>query len=238
MPEPEPSGIVPESIALDIVYEDDDIIVINKPKGMVVHPAAGNRGGTLANALMHHCGESLSGINGRVRPGIVHRLDKDTSGLLVAAKNDAAHLNLSGQIRERTTERIYRAIVCGVIKQDSGVINKPVGRHEKDRKKMSVNVKNGREAITFFTVIERFKKNTLIEARLHTGRTHQIRVHMASIGFPVYGDAVYGQNNPKTAGGQALHAKTLAFDHPATHERLCFDTPLPDYFIEILEGLR
>jgi len=235
VPDPVPAAVAAEDIPLDIVYEDADIIVVNKPRGMVVHPAAGNYTGTLAHALLYHCGGSLSGINGVMRPGIVHRIDKDTSGLVVAAKHDAAHRALAAQLHAHTIERVYNAVVCGVIANDGGVVDKPIGRHPKDRKKMAV-VPNGRPAVTRFTVLERFERYTFIEARLQTGRTHQIRVHMASIGRPVYGDAVYGTAVPGV-DGQVLHSARLAFTHPITGASLNFTSELPEYFRTILEGL-
>ena len=239
IPAPVEVLMLPEAIPLDIVYEDADIIVINKPQGMVVHPAVGNPSGTLANALLYHCSNSLSGINGELRPGIVHRLDKDTSGLIVAAKNDTAHRDLSEQFKEHKVTRVYHALVCGNVKQDTGIIDKPIGRNFKDRKKMAICDFNGKEAITRYTVIERFNKHTLIKAELQTGRTHQIRVHMASLGYPVYGDMVYGNlNYPPHIKGQVLHAKVLGFGHPAAGCPMLFETPLPDYFIEILDELR
>jgi len=239
LPAPVPAAAAAEDLPLCVVYEDADIIVVNKPQGMVTHPAAGNYSGTLVNALMHHCGDSLSGINGELRPGIVHRIDKDTSGLIVAAKNDMAHRSLSAQLQARSMSRTYNALVCGRIIPDAGVVDKPVGRHPRDRKKMAINVSNGRPAVTYFNVLERFTKHTLIEARLHTGRTHQIRVHMASVGHPVYGDRAYGNAPfPENIKGQLLHAARLNFFHPKTGEPASFSAPLPDYFIETLEGLR
>ena len=230
VPEPETVEVLPENIPLDIVYEDDDLIVVNKPQGMVVHPAAGNESGTLVNALMYHCGGSLSAINGVIRPGIVHRIDKDTSGLLVAAKNNEAHLFLSAQLKERKAVRKYIALVNGNIKEDRGTINKPIARHPNDRKKMAV-VSGGREAVTHYNVLERYGGYTLVECILETGRTHQIRVHMASIGHSIVGDPVYGIKKEKyKLNGQLLHAKTIGFVHPSTGEMMEFTSELPDYF--------
>ena len=238
IPEPEELSLVPENIPLDIVYEDDDVIVINKPQGMVVHPAAGNESGTLVNALLYHCGESLSAINGVIRPGIVHRIDKDTSGLLVAAKNNEAHLKLSEQLKERKALRKYNALVNGNIKEDFGTVNKPIGRSPSDRKKMAV-VQGGREAVTHYSVLERFGRYTLIECVLETGRTHQIRVHMASLGHSIVGDKVYGVKKERfNLNGQLLHARTIGFVHPKTGEMMEFSAPLPDYFEAVLEKLR
>lgn len=238
VPEPETVEVLPENIPLDIVYEDDDLIVVNKPQGMVVHPAAGNESGTLVNALMYHCGGSLSAINGVIRPGIVHRIDKDTSGLLVAAKNNEAHLFLSAQLKERKAVRKYIALVNGNIKEDRGTINKPIARHPNDRKKMAV-VSGGREAVTHYNVLERYGGYTLVECILETGRTHQIRVHMASIGHSIVGDPVYGIKKEKyKLNGQLLHAKTIGFVHPSTVEMMEFTSELPDYFKEVIEKER
>ena len=238
VPEPETVEVLPENIPLDIVYEDDDLIVVNKPQGMVVHPAAGNERGTLVNALMYHCGGSLSAINGVIRPGIVHRIDKDTSGLLVAAKNNEAHLFLSAQLKERKAVRKYIALVNGNIKEDRGTINKPIARHPNDRKKMAV-VSGGREAVTHYNVLERYGGYTLVECILETGRTHQIRVHMASIGHSIVGDPVYGIKKEKyKLNGQLLHAKTIGFVHPSTGEMMEFTSELPDYFKEVIEKER
>jgi 23S rRNA pseudouridine1911/1915/1917 synthase len=236
VPEPVNCEAVAEDIPLDIVYEDGGVIVINKPRGMVVHPAPGHHGGTLVSALLNHCGSTLSGINGVLRPGIVHRIDKDTSGLLVAAKNDAAHQALAAQLAAHTMERVYRAVCAGVIKQDALTISEPIGRHPVDRKKMAV-VKSDRHkkrnAVTHVTVLERFKKFTLIEARLETGRTHQIRVHLSHIGHPLLGDTVYGSaRQPFNTGGQILHAKTLGFTHPESGKWMLFDSALPEYFVK------
>lgn len=239
IPEAEPIEIQAEDIPLDIVYEDEDVIVINKAQGMVVHPAAGHYSGTLVNALLFHCRDGLSGINGSLRPGIVHRLDKDTSGILIAAKNDRAHQELTIQLKERAIVRKYHAIVYNNLIEDYGTINAPIGRDPKDRKKMAVTVKNSKEAITHFRVLERFGDFTYIEARLETGRTHQIRVHMKHIGHPVLGDDTYGpKKQPFKLNGQMLHARFLGFYHPSTREYMEFEAPLPDYFNELLNLLR
>ncbi len=238
VPEPSELSVEGENIPLDIVYEDSDIIVVNKPQGMCVHPAPGNESGTLVNALIFHCGNELSAINGVIRPGIVHRIDKDTSGLLVAAKNNDAHLKLSGQLKERKALRKYVALVNGNIKEDSGTINKPVARSSADRKKMAVSV-SGREAVTHFNVLERFGQYTLAECILETGRTHQIRVHMASIGHSIVGDPVYGIKKEKfKLSGQLLHAKTIGFTHPRTGEMMEFTSEIPAYFENVLKKLR
>lgn len=240
IPEPTPDKAEPENIPLDIVYEDGDLLVVNKPKGMVVHPAAGNESGTLVNALLYHCGNSLSGINGVIRPGIVHRIDKDTSGLLVVAKNDASHVSLAEQISSHTFDRFYRAISLGHLKEESGRIDKPIGRHPVDRKKMAV-VKDGRDAATNYRVIEPLDGADYIELKLETGRTHQIRVHLSSLGHPLMGDTVYGGGktrfelqHPSLISGQCLHAKTISFIHPRSGELMSFDSPLPDYFMKLL----
>ena len=238
IPEPEPMDAVPEDIPLDIVYEDDDLLVVNKPKGMVVHPAHGNYTGTLVNALLHHCGDSLSGINGVIRPGIVHRIDKNTSGLLIVAKNDASHLKLAEQIKEHSFTRKYRAVVYGNLKEDEATINAPIGRHPVDRKKMTVTQKNSREAVTHYKVLKRYAGFTYVELKLETGRTHQIRVHMSSIGHPVAGDPVYGPKKVITSlGGQCLHAYYIEFVHPRTGQTLSFSSGLPDYFTKFLGTL-
>lgn len=238
VPEPEVVEVMAEDIPLDIVYEDSAVIVINKPQGMCVHPAPGNESGTLVNALMHHCGESLSAINGVIRPGIVHRIDKETSGLLVAAKNNEAHLHLSAQLKERKALRRYNALVNGNIREDEGTVDKPIARHPNERKKMAV-VYGGREAVTHFKVLERYGKYTLVECMLETGRTHQIRVHMASIGHSIVGDKVYGIKKEKFAlEGQLLHARTIGFVHPETGEEMQFSSELPDYFTGMLDKLR
>lgn len=238
IPEPVKLDIIPEDIDIEILYEDDDIAVVNKPQGMVVHPAHGNYSGTLVNALLAKC-KNLSGINGIIRPGIVHRIDKDTSGVLVIAKNDNAHRMLAEQIKEHSVKRVYIAIVEGIIKDDCGKIDLPIGRHPVDRKKMAVVSKNGRNAITNYKVLERFKSNTLIEARLETGRTHQIRVHMSYIGHPLVGDPVYGYKKQHfKLKGQALHAMILGFIHPSKGQYMEFSAPLPDYFDELIKKLR
>ncbi|MCL2571473.1 MAG: RluA family pseudouridine synthase [Defluviitaleaceae bacterium] len=236
VPSPAPYTAVAEDIPLDIIYEDNDIIVINKPRGLVVHPAAGHFNGTLVNALLHHCGESLSGIGGVQRPGIVHRLDKDTSGLMVVAKNDEAHQGLSNQLSSRKMGRVYQALCVGRIKSDNQRIDIPIGRHPKDRKKMAViTTGKSREAVTNISVLERFSRFTLIEARLETGRTHQIRVHLSYLGHPVLGDPLYGpKKQPLGLESQILHAKALSLVHPITGETMNFETPLPDYFTEAL----
>ena len=239
LPEAKEPDIVPENIPLDILYEDQDIIMINKPKQMVVHPAPGHYSGTLVNALMYHCGDELSGINGCMRPGIVHRIDMDTTGSLVVCKNDKAHQSLSEQLKVHSIRRIYVAIVHGNIKEDSGTVNAPIGRHPTDRKKMSTHCKNGRDAVTHYKVLERFGDYTYIQCELETGRTHQIRVHMASIGHPILGDDVYGPAKcPWTLQGQTLHAKILGIIHPRTGKYMEFDAPLPEYFENLLKKLR
>ena len=248
LPMPESAEAMPENIPLDIVYEDGDIVVINKPKGMVVHPAAGNQSGTLVNALLYHCKDSLSGIGGVVRPGIVHRIDKDTGGLLVVAKNDAAHLFLAEQIKEHKVERIYYAIAQGNFREDGGTVNAPIGRHPTDRKKMAVirsDTSRSREAVTHWSVVERFGKFTLIRCQLETGRTHQIRVHMASIGHSLLGDGVYGgagtqfeARHRRLIDGQCLFANELRLTHPKTKEDMVFKAPLPEYFVKLCEELR
>ncbi|MDO5397326.1 MAG: RluA family pseudouridine synthase [bacterium] len=238
VPEPETLELVPEDIPLDIIYEDKDVIVVNKPQGMCVHPAPGNESGTLVNALMFHCGNSLSSINGVIRPGIVHRIDKDTSGLLICAKNDSAHNKLSEQLKERKALRKYNALVNGSIRDDSLTVDKPIARHPNDRKKMAV-VQGGREAVTHVNVLERFHGYTLVECILETGRTHQIRVHMASIGHSIVGDRVYGVKKEKfPLDGQLLHAKTIGFVHPRTGELMEFSSELPGYFTAVLDKLR
>ena len=242
-PEPKELEVLPENIPLDIVYEDSDIIVINKPSGMVVHPANGNESGTLVNALLYHCKDSLSGINGVIRPGIVHRIDKDTSGLLVVAKNDDAHVFLSSLLKDHIIKRVYHAILVGHLKEHSGTINAPIARHPVDRKKMAV-VKGGKEAITHYEVIAEYPSFTYAKMELETGRTHQIRVHMSHIGHPLVGDTVYGggktqfeKANASLISGQALHAKILSFPHPKTKEIMTFECELPNEFKKLLERL-
>ncbi len=238
VPEAVEPEIVPEDIPLDVLYEDHDVILVNKPKGMVVHPAAGHYTGTLVNALMFHCKEDLSGINGVLRPGIVHRIDMDTTGVIIACKNDLAHNSIAAQLKEHSITRRYQAIVHGALKDDEGVIDEPIGRSPKDRKKMAVNYNNGKPAVTHYKVLTRFKDFTHIECRLETGRTHQIRVHMASIGHPLLGDAVYGPAKcPYKLQGQTLHAGILGFVHPRTGEYMEFSAPLPEYFEELLRKL-
>lgn len=229
IPDPQDMDAVPENIPLDIVYNDDDLLVVNKPKGMVVHPAHGNYTGTLVNALLYHCGDSLSGINGVIRPGIVHRIDKNTSGLLIVAKNDRSHLALAEQIKAHSFTREYEAIAVGALRDDSGTIDAPIGRHRIDRKKMCVTAENSRNAVTHYTVIRRFGGFTHLKLRLETGRTHQIRVHLAYIGHPVLGDDVYGKPY-KGLDGQCLHARKIGFIHPSTGEYVEFTSELPDYF--------
>lgn len=238
LPEPEELELIPEDLPIEIVYEDEDVAVVNKPRGMVVHPAPGNYSGTLVNALLFHL-ESLSTINGVVRPGIVHRIDKDTSGLLMIAKNDFAHIELSKQLKEHSITRVYYALVEGNIKEDRGTINAPIGRHPVDRKKMAVTDRNSKNAITHFKVLERYGQYTLIEARLETGRTHQIRVHMSFIKHPLVGDPVYGIKKSKfKQDGQFLHAKVIGFIHPRTKKYMEFNSELPDYFNKVLNMLR
>lgn len=231
--------ILPEPIPLDILYEDPYLLVVNKPKGMVVHPAAGHYSGTLVNGILYHCQGHLSGINGVLRPGIVHRIDKDTTGALVVCKDDATHRDLAGQLKEHSIYRRYRAIVTGNLPQDTGTIEGPIGRHPTDRKKMAINEKNGKPAVTHYRVLERFAGYTYVECRLETGRTHQIRVHMSSIRHPLLGDTVYGSGKaPWPLQGQVLHAEGLGFIHPATGQYVEFHAPLPEYFIELLNKFR
>lgn len=247
-PEPEPDEAIPQDIPLDIIYEDDDILVVNKPTGMVVHPAAGNPDGTLVNAILYHCGDSLSGIGGVIRPGIVHRIDKDTSGLLVVAKNDAAHLALSDQLKVHRVRRVYHAITIGNLREDEGTVDAPIGRHPTDRKKMAVlraPDAHARDAVTHYRVLERFPGLCHVECRLETGRTHQIRVHMSSLGHPLLGDPVYGGANHRFCEthstlihGQCLHAAELSLIHPTSGEEMTFTCPLPDDMTRILEILR
>lgn len=238
IPEVKETDLKSQDIPLDVIYEDDDILVVNKPKGMVVHPAVGNPDGTLVNAVMAHCKGKLSGIGGELRPGIVHRLDKDTSGLIIVAKNDKAHINLSEQIQNREVKKVYLALVRGVIPENEATINMPIARSTKDRKKMAVD-KKGKVAITHFKVLERFKKYTYLEVAIETGRTHQIRVHMAEIGHPVVGDYTYSNGkNEFNIQGQMLHAKSLEFKHPITGKQMHLEAPLPEYFTEILNRLK
>ena len=237
IPKPQETNIKPENIPIDIVYEDNDIIVVNKPKGMVVHPANGNSDGTLVNAIMAICKGSLSGIGGEIRPGIVHRLDKDTSGLLIIAKNDRAHVNMSNQIKNREVKKIYIALVRGNVNEEEATINMPIGRSTKDRKKMAVR-KDGKEAITHFKVLKRYSKYTLLEVKIDTGRTHQIRVHMSEIGHPIIGDMVYSNGkNEFSVSGQMLHAKSLDFKHPKTGKDMHLEADLPQYFKDVLDKL-
>ena len=237
LPDPEPIDAVPQNIPLDIAYEDNDLLVINKPKGMVVHPAPGNPDGTVVNAVLYHCGDSLSGIGGAFRPGIVHRIDKDTSGLLIIAKNDKAHLYLSEQLKDHTLSRTYEAVVIGNLKEDLGTVDAPLGRSPKDRKKMAI-VSDGRRAVTHYEVIARYPGYTHVRCKLETGRTHQIRVHMASLGHPIAGDEVYGPSKSKVdLGGQCLHARQLSFLHPADGQPRLVESELPAYFRAFLDKL-
>ena len=236
IPDPTEVEILPQDIPLDVVYEDEDVIVVNKPVGMVVHPAPGHPDGTLVNALLHHCGDSLSGINGELRPGIVHRIDRDTSGLIIAAKNDTAHLALAEQLQDHSLYREYEAVIVGGLKDDQGTVDLPIARHPTDRKKMAINHYNGRHAVTHWTVLRRYPGYTHIQCRLETGRTHQIRVHLAAQGHPVLGDPVSNgvrKGFPELAG-QCLHARRLSFVHPRTGERMMLEAPLPDYFTATL----
>lgn len=236
IPEPVELDVLPEDIPIEIVYEDDDLLVVNKPKGMVVHPAAGNYNGTLVNALLYHCKGRLSSINGVIRPGIVHRIDKNTSGLLIVAKTDKAHTGLAEQIKAHTFTREYQAVICGRLKESNGTIEAPIGRHPVDRKKMCVTEKNSKEARTEYTVLNEFNGYSHIKLKLYTGRTHQIRVHMSYIGHPVYGDDVYGKAS-KLCEGQCLHAKKIGFIHPISGDYLEFDSELPEYFVTVLNKL-
>ena len=239
IPEPREVDIAPKQMPLDIVYEDEDVAVINKPKGLVVHPAAGHQDDTLVNGLLYAMGDSLSGINGELRPGIVHRIDKDTSGLLAIAKNDLAHTVLASQLKDHSMARTYEAIVCGSFKEDSGTVDAPIGRHPTDRKKMCVTQRNSKSAVTHWEVVERFRGYTHIRCRLETGRTHQIRVHMAYIGHPILGDTVYGHKKPELGqDSQCLHAGALCFRHPRDGHPVMVFAPLPDYFQSVLEKLR
>ena len=238
LPEPENPDILPEDIPLDILYEDEDVLIINKPKGMVVHPSVGHYTHTVVNAVMFHCKDHLSGINGVMRPGIVHRIDMDTTGAIVICKNDMAHQSLADQLKEHSITRKYRALVHGNLTEDEGMVEGPIGRHPTDRKKMAINHKNGKPAVTHYKVLERFGSYTFIECQLETGRTHQIRVHMASIKHPLLGDDVYGPTKSKyTLEGQGLHAKVLGFVHPRTGEYMEFEVPLPEYFEKLLNKL-
>ena len=238
LPDPEPLDVLPQNIPLDVVYEDEDVIVVNKPVGMVVHPAPGHPDGTLVNALLYHCGDSLSGINGVLRPGIVHRIDRDTSGLIIAAKNDKAHLALAAHLQDHTLARVYEAVAVGNLKEDSGTVDAPIGRHPVDRKRMAVDRKNGRPAVTHWSVLARYPGYTRVECRLETGRTHQIRVHMASIGHPLLGDVVYGSKKPFPGlAGQCLHAKKLRFLHPSTGKLVEVECPLPQWFTDVLKKI-
>lgn len=239
IPDAVATPILPEDIPLAILYEDDDLLVVNKPKGMVVHPSAGHYSGTLVNAVMYHCRDSLSGINGEIRPGIVHRIDMDTTGSLIVCKNDESHIFIAEQIKEHSVNRRYRGIVCGVVKDDEGTIDAPIGRHPVERKKMAINEKNGKRAVTHYRVLERFARYTYMEFALETGRTHQIRVHMAGMGHPLLGDTLYSNGkSPYRLQGQTLHAMTIGFVHPRTKEYLETTAPLPEYFEKILRDLR
>ena len=238
IPEPKEVDITPVEMALDIVYEDEDVVVLNKPKGLVVHPAAGHQNDTLVNGLLYALGDDLSGINGELRPGIVHRIDKDTSGLLAVAKNDFAHRMLASQLKDHTMARTYEAIVCGSFREDSGTVNAPIGRHPSDRKKMCVTARNSKEAVTHWEVVARYRGYTHIRCRLETGRTHQIRVHMAHIGHPILGDTVYGHKKPELGqDSQCLHAGQLCFRHPRDERPVLVFAPLPEYFTEVLAKL-
>ena len=237
LPDPVPTDARPQDIPLDIVYEDADVAVVNKPRGMVVHPAPGNPDGTLVNALLAHCGQSLSGVGGAIRPGIVHRIDKDTSGLLIIAKNDRAHLALSAQLKDHTLSRVYEAVAIGSLKEDRGTVDAPIGRSRRDRKRMAV-VPDGRRAVTHYQVLARYPGYTHLRCQLETGRTHQIRVHMAYLGHPLAGDPVYGpKNDPERLGGQCLHARELTFVHPTTGQTVHLTCPLPDWFSGFLDRL-
>ena len=240
IPDAVQTSIEPENIPLDILYEDDDVLIVNKPKGMVVHPSAGHYSGTLVNGIMYHCQDSLSGINGEIRPGIVHRIDMDTTGSLIVCKNDESHIHIAQQIKAHTVNRIYVGIVCGNVKEDEGTIEGTIGRHPTERKKMAINVKNGKPAITHYKVLERFGNYTYMQFKLETGRTHQIRVHMAGIGHPLLGDTLYssGRSPFKHLQGQTLHAQTIGFIHPRTGEYMEFSAPLPEYFEKLLYLLK
>jgi 23S rRNA pseudouridine1911/1915/1917 synthase len=240
IPDAVETAIVPENIPLDILYEDEDVLVVNKPKGMVVHPSAGHYTGTLVNAILYHCRDSLSGINGEIRPGIVHRIDMDTTGSLIVCKNDESHVNIAQQIKDHTVNRIYEGIVYGILSDDSGTIEGAIGRNPKDRKKMAVNEENGKTAITHYKVLERFDGYTYVQFKLETGRTHQIRVHMASIGHPLLGDPLYSNRKCPFPGliGQTLHAKTIGFVHPKKNIYMEFSAPLPEYFDNLINKLK
>ena len=239
IPEPKELDVEPQKMDLDIVYEDEDVILINKPKGMVVHPAPGHTTDTLVNGLLYHCKDNLSGINGVARPGIVHRIDRDTTGILIVCKNDMSHNSIAAQLKEHSINRRYRALVHGNLKEDTGTVEGPIGRHPVDRKKKAINERNGKPAVTHYTVLERFGNYTLIECKLETGRTHQIRVHMTSIGHPLVGDEVYGPAKcPFKLQGQCLHAMVLGFVHPRTGEYMEFSADLPEYFEDLLKKLR
>ncbi len=238
LPEPEPLAVEAQDIPLSVVYEDEDVIVVDKPVGLVVHPAPGHPDGTLVNALLYHCGDSLSGINGVLRPGIVHRIDRDTSGLVIVAKNDAAHLSLAAQLEEHTLYREYHAVAVGGLREDRGTIDAPIGRHPVDRKRMAVDITHGKRAVTHYEVLERYGGYTYLKCRLETGRTHQIRVHLASLGHPLLGDTVYGGRRPVHGlAGQCLHAKKLTFTHPRTGQAVTVECPLPDWFTAVLDRL-
>lgn len=238
IPDAVPTEIVPENIPLDILYEDDDLLIVNKPKGMVVHPAVGHSTGTLVNAIMYHCQGNLSGINGEIRPGIVHRIDKDTTGSLIICKNDEAHRNIAEQIKEHSVTRRYVGVVAGTFSEESGTVEGAIGRHPNDRKRMTINEKNGKPAVTHYRVLQTLKGASFIEFELETGRTHQIRVHMASISHPLLGDTVYGNSkNPYKLQGQALHARTIGFIHPTTGEYIEVSAPIPEYMTELVRKL-
>ena len=238
LPDPAPIDVLPQNIPLDVVFEDGDVIVVNKPVGMVVHPAAGHPDGTLVNALLYHCGKSLSGINGSLRPGIVHRIDRDTSGLIIAAKNDFAHLSLAEQLQDHSLYREYAAVCVGTMREDSGTVSAPIARHPADRKRMAIDHLPGRTAVTHYTVLERFPGHTYLQCRLETGRTHQIRVHLASLGRPLLGDVVYGAHKPYPGlAGQCLHARRLTFTHPRTGNLTTVECPLPGWFQAVLTKL-
>ena len=238
LPDPEPMDVIPQDIPLDVVFEDGDVIVVNKPVGLVVHPAPGHPDGTLVNALLYHCGKSLSGINGTLRPGIVHRIDRDTSGLLIVAKNDFAHLSLAEQLQDHSLARVYEAVAVGNLREDAGTVNAPIGRHPVDRKRMAIDHKAGREAVTHWSVLARYPGYTHVECRLETGRTHQIRVHLASVGHPLLGDVVYGSKKPWPGlAGQCLHARKLRFIHPSTGELVEVECPRPAWFEKVLRQI-